>query len=359
MSRSVTSSADPVIASALHLRLPLIVPYRLAFGEQRQFDTILVRIEGSDGRIGFGEATILPGYTDETVEGAWELASGIAARARSVGSVRVLAEQALATAPFTATAFLSALDLLEDHPVLSLAGRFPLLGTVNGKASAPAELEAEIEALIGAGHRTLKVKIGFEVVGDLAQIEAVRRYAAGRARLRIDGNQGYTIEEARAFLARLDPDAIELMEQPCPAGDWEAACAVKSAAPVPVMLDESIYGLQDIERAAHLGCADFIKLKLMKFGSIDRMQHGLRLIRECGMTPVLGNGVASDLGCWMEASAGLGLVDTAGEMNGFTKTRTQLLSPPLRLEGADLVLTGKRPALDEAALSSAVVVRTA
>ena len=35
---------------------------------------------------------------------------------------------------------------------------------------------------------------------------------------------------------------------------------------VPMMLDESIFGLKDIERAADLGIASFIKLKLLKMG---------------------------------------------------------------------------------------------
>ena len=42
--------------------------------------------------------------------------------------------------------------------------------------------------------------------------------------------------------------------------------AVAKVARVPMMLDESIFGLKDIERAADLGIASFIKLKLLKMG---------------------------------------------------------------------------------------------
>ncbi|HQT63146.1 MAG: mandelate racemase [Acidocella sp. 20-57-95] len=340
----------PLQLRAVHLQLPLIVPYRLAFGEQRQFDVILVGVRDRDGRSGWGEATILPGYTTETIEGGWLTAQYILSHCNTSQEVWRAAQLAAKDSPFIATAFLTALDWLEAHPFLSRAGRFPLLGTVNGKSEQRAALAAEIEALLATGYKTLKVKIGWDVAKDLEQVNTVRAIAAGRAQLRVDGNQGYSRDQAVTFLSQLDPAGIELVEQPCAAGDWDAAVAVKRAANVPIMLDEGIYTLDDIERAASLGCADYIKLKLMKLGSLDKLAYGLQMIADEGMKAVLGNGVAADLGCWMEIATALGTVTTAGEMNGFLKTRPQLLLPPLRMEGADVVLDGKLPDINETTL---------
>jgi len=73
-------SAIVVERLRLHrLEVPLASPYKLSFGPVTKFDTILVEAQDSDGRIGLGEATLLTGYTDETVAGAWELMQGIAA----------------------------------------------------------------------------------------------------------------------------------------------------------------------------------------------------------------------------------------------------------------------------------------
>ena len=342
---------------AAHLHLPLTVPYRLAFGEQRRFDVLLVGLRNRDGGTGWGEATILPGYTDETVEGAWAFVLGMLRTCRTRDEVRDAAWAASKACPFAASAFLTALDWLGDHPALRRSGRFPLLGTVNGKAEDPAALEREIEALLATGYTTLKVKIGWDVARDLAQVDTVQRIVGSRAALRIDGNQGYSTAQAQAFLTKLNPAQVELLEQPCAADDWDAAVAVKRAAGVPVMLDESIYGLEDIERAATLRCADYIKLKLMKLGDVDTLQRGLKMIADHGMTAVLGNGVAADLGCWMEMTAALGLVATAGEMNGFLKTPVQLLTPPLRVEGAEVVLDGLRPDIDETAVAKHAVAQ--
>ena len=46
------------------------------------------------------------------------------------------------------------------------------------------------------------------------------------------------------------------------------------------------------------------------------------------ITPVIGNGAASDIGCLVEACVARSTVDNAGENNGFLKNRAQLLAQP-------------------------------
>ena len=105
------------------------------------------------------------------------------------------------------------------------------------------------------------------------------------------------------------------------------------------MLDESIFGLEDIERAADLGIASFIKLKLLKMGGLDRLADGLELIRAKGMEPVLGNGVASDIACWMEAAVAAKHIRNAGEFNGFLRPVSGILVEPLTVVAGAMVLT--------------------
>lgn len=331
--------------AAAKLRLPLTVPYRLAFGDQTHFDVLLVGVL-RDGNVGWGEATILPGYTDETMEQSWTLAGELIENCKTVGELQSSCDTLLHRAPFTATAFLTALDWLDENPILKRTGRFDLLGTVNGKADHPAELEKEIETLIERGYRTLKLKVGWEPDADLKQVNTIRQMVRSRAKLRIDGNQGYTRDQAIHFLKHLTPEDIELVEQPCAAGDWESAKALVGAGEVPLMLDESIYSLNDIDRAADLKCADYIKLKLMKLGRLNTLEKGLRQIADRGMKAVLGNGVATDLGCWMELCVALGNVETAGEMNGFLKTPVQLLTPALKCDGPCVILDGIKRQID-------------
>ena len=88
------------------LAIPLTRPYKLAFGPVTQYDTILVDVTGDGGQRGFGEATLLTGYTDETVDDSERLAYDVAAdlpgmaAAEACIRMRALGERA----PFVATA---------------------------------------------------------------------------------------------------------------------------------------------------------------------------------------------------------------------------------------------------------------
>jgi L-alanine-DL-glutamate epimerase-like enolase superfamily enzyme len=330
------------------LRLPLEKPYKLALGPVTAFDTILAKVVVG-GREGHGEATILTGYTDETIANAWPRAGALARRlaGASVEAARARIASDLVDTPFTATAFASAIEMAGGHPILDVRQpeSVPLLAGIN--ATDPAGIEREIEAAIAKGFGTLKIKVGFDLAADLARGELIQRCNRGRARLRIDANQGYSLDDGVRFAAEVAPDHIELLEQPRAAEDWAAAAAVAKVENVPLMLDESIYGAADIERAAEIGAA-FVKLKLMKMGSLMRLIEGLELIRRLGMEPVLGNGVASDLGCWMEACVARQHIRNAGEMNGFLRQQTPLARAPLQIvEGRMQLLSGRALALDE------------
>ncbi|MGH7661545.1 MAG: hypothetical protein ACRENA_11605, partial [Vulcanimicrobiaceae bacterium] len=101
---------------ARRLSLPLVRPYHLSLGAVEAFETIVVEV-GDGERVGYGEATYLNGYTDETIESGWqsvkEIVSLLAGASISPGRERLAAM--LAQAPFTVSAFGTALDMLEGN----------------------------------------------------------------------------------------------------------------------------------------------------------------------------------------------------------------------------------------------------
>jgi L-alanine-DL-glutamate epimerase-like enolase superfamily enzyme len=332
------------------LKLPLKVPYRLSLAEIHHFDTLLVDMQDDQGQVGLGEATLLTGYTDETVEQCWILASRLAGEIvnQPLDAAKSIIMRSGQVAPFTATALVTAIEMLEQSPHLRTeqSVAVPLLALIHGQEVNA--LTPEIDALIADGYTTLKLKVGFDVDADLARVQMIQRLTAGRARIRLDANQGYDRADACRFASALDPDGIELLEQTCAAGDWDAAQSVAKVSTVPLMLDESIYDITDIDKAADLGVASYIKFKLMKAGGLARLANILAHIRDRDMEPVLGNGVACDVGCWMEACMVPGHITNAGEMNGFLKTSDSLLRKPLVVEGNAIKLESNfRPALNE------------
>lgn len=335
------------------LSIPLKTPYKLAFGEVRSYETVLVELTTDSGSSGLGEATLLPGYTEETADDCWTTAERIAPLilARSMAEARAEIDRFYPSRPFTVAAFTTAIEMIEAHDLLSVSEtvEVPILAAVGGTGEQ--EVADSIESALTEGYRTLKVKVGFEARSDLERVKLVQRLLGERARIRIDANQGYTEEDGAWFASSLDPAGIELFEQPCPADAWDALARIARVATVPMMLDESILVPDDISRAAELEAARFIKLKLMKVGGLARLRKAVDLIYRNDMEPVLGNGVATGVGCWMEACAATTLVTTAGEMNGFLKPARQLLAQPLAVrEGCVVVESGYRPRLEPSAV---------
>jgi L-alanine-DL-glutamate epimerase-like enolase superfamily enzyme len=346
----------------IRLAIPLETPYRLAFGPVTHYDTVLVEVEGTGGETGCGEATLLTGYTDETIDEGYALAREVARDLVGVESAAACARlAALGTrAPFIATAFQTALDVAALHPLLAprAGSRVPILGLLQGHDHA--DLVDAFERLVAGGHRTIKIKVGFDVADDIAFVRRVQAIVRQRVPIRVDANQGYTAAQAARFIAATDPAGIELFEQPCAARDWDAhrvAVGEARRTGLALMLDESIYGLSDIERAARERACRFVKVKLMKFVGVDALVAAIARIRALGMTPVLGNGVASDLACWMEACVAAQCIDNAGEMNGFLKARTRIFDHPLAFDRGDIVLDTAAPRLDALTAAPFVVDR--
>ena len=93
--------------------------------------------------------------------------------------------------------------------------------------------------------------------------------------------------------------------------------------------------------------------QLKKMGGLDKLRDGLELIRTLGMVPVLGDGVSTELGCWMEACVARDTIDNAGEFNGFLKPRDRLFANPLRFkDGALHMEAGYMPQIDRVALAA-------
>ncbi len=322
------------------VRLPLVRPYRLSYRTFTEFEPIIVEARSSEGRVGWGEGHISPGSSSETREGGWAFCREHAAKiaGKDTRDAKAIVTAAMTSSKVAATALLTAIEMLEEHDTLKMDKelRLPLLAPVN--STDPHEIGEEIERLLAAGFRTFKIKVGNDVEVDLGRVRAIQKAVGSRATLRIDANRGYSRSDACRFAGVLEPQGIELFEQPCHAEDWDANAHVARVSAVPVMLDEPICGTADIDRAATLTGVGFCKLKLKRFGGLDLLRDALLLVRARGMEPVLGDGLANEIGCWMEACVARCTIRCAGEFNGFLKPKIRLFAEPLLFQRGELVL---------------------
>jgi L-Ala-D/L-Glu epimerase / N-acetyl-D-glutamate racemase len=320
--------------------LPLIRPYVLSYRTFTEFEPIIVEVRDSDGRIGWGEGHISPGSSSETREGGWAFCRQHAAAivGKTTTEAKAMVAANVGSSKVAATALLTAIEMLEDHPLLRIDRevKLALLTPFNG--SAPKEIEDEVERRLDDGFRTFKIKVGKNADADLKRVKAIQKAIAGRATMRIDANRAYGEADACRFAAALEPAGIELFEQPCPAEDWEANANVAKVSSVPIMLDEPICTLGDVKRAADIRNVGFCKLKLKRFGSLEALRQALEKVRELGMEPVLGDSLSSEIGCWMEGCVGSRVIRNAGEFNGFLKPKIRLFGEPLQFVAGELVL---------------------
>lgn len=334
------------------LNLPLKKPYHLSFGEVRHFDTFIVSIHDGSGT-GLGESTPLPGYSSETPEDVWAFGREIAPRLIGKGpeAAREILSPFIKSLPFAVTPFLTALEGLSgwlDTPLHDVE----LVGILS--SGDHGEIKKELPEIVDRGFKTIKVKVGMGDVDDeIDRVNLIMSIKPDDVIIRVDANQGYNYDQAARFVRGVDPDGIELFEQPFPKGVWDEMERLARISPIPLMLDESINTEEDLKRVIQLKCASYVKFKLMKAGSVENLARLINMAGESGLKVVMGNGVAGEIGCWHEALAAVRVgLTCAGEMNGFLKIVEPILVCPLRFESGRIKGDGPlRPELDYAILN--------
>lgn len=341
------------------LDIPLTKPYHLSFTDVISFPSVITVIETADGRRGLGESTALPGYSAETAEDIWSFVkkNGDKFSGRPVVEAIEMLSLAPGGSSFAVTPLMTALESIEHGGELGIGGEafdLELVGTVNSEDFN--EAREIISALLDKGYKTLKVKVGRDVRKDIEKTRKIQDFVGERARIRIDANQGFDYPDAEAFVKNIDPGNIELFEQPFGVEEWDKMAALSKMSAVPLMLDESIRTMKDLEKTYLLKCARYVKFKLMKMGSFKRLLELITWCRERGIGVVLGNGVAGEIGCYHEALLGSKVLYNAGEMNGYLKQRHLLFKQAMPVVGGKLTVgKGFIPDLDSGMLKDCLV----
>jgi len=304
------------------LRLPLHTPFVTALRRTGATETLIVRVTDSDGVVGWGEAPQVWQVTGESVAGATACVEQLLAPlllGRDVDDweqVLVSVRGAVARNFGPRAALDVALhDLLARRAGIDLASfvagkpvdpaRLTLSTDVTLSAGAVDELAAVARARIEDGFTMLKMKVGTDASTDVARVRAVREAVGPAAALRLDANQGWTPREAVEVIRALADAAlgVELVEQPVAGDDIEGLAWVTARVEIPVMADESVYGMRDLERIIRLGAADLVNIKLAKCGGLGAgralletaAQHGLGTIVGSMMEGPIGVGAAASL----------------------------------------------------------------
>ena len=154
---------------------------------------------------------------------------------------------------------------------------------------APDEMLAQARAASAYG--TLKVKLGFD--GDL-DVARRLKLELPDVTFRYDANEGWGRERAASALAVLEDLDAELVEQPLPAADAEGMAWLKDRTHVPLLADEAVLTLDDLDAVGD--AYDGVVVKLAKAGGIASAFALISACTELGLRVLIGCMVESSLG---------------------------------------------------------------
>jgi len=245
--------------------------------------------------VGRGEAAPIPRYR----ESAESAVAALERMAAGLADPRAFAEEAARLAVpgerAAQAAFDAALHDLAGRrlgvPVRELLGlgRRPLPPTSWTIGVDP--IPEALDKVAAAGDfEVLKLKMG--IAGDMELLRAVR--ASTRQTIRVDANEGWTLEGARERLPELAQLGVEFVEQPLPADRLEETRELRRSSPLPLIADESLHDAADVPRLA--GAFDGINVKLAKCGGIAAALRLIATARAHDMKILLGCMIESSLG---------------------------------------------------------------
>jgi L-alanine-DL-glutamate epimerase-like enolase superfamily enzyme len=261
--------------------VPLLNPYEISSMRIDAVDLFFVRISTDEGVEGIGSASPAEDVTGEspvacrTALSVKQLAGLEGRDPRDIDELSRELEQSHRATPAARAAVEIALhDLvarIRGVPLVDLLGRChdALPTSVTIGISSVEESIAEADEYLGRGFRCLKVKTGRSFDEDVERLTKLRERVGPEIFIRIDANQGYTVEEARSFGDLAGDLHLELIEQPLPASlDSEMRSLPPSIRRI-IAADESLHGEEDARDLAEdpSACGIF-NIKIMKSGGI-------------------------------------------------------------------------------------------
>ncbi len=299
-----------------HVALPLKKAIKHASHERTVSDSLIVCVTLENGTQGYGEGVPRSYVTGETIDTGFEMLAAVDL-AQAVGSpsdfgkatrfwlsgwtLPSIAEDPrgmhgnaarcaleLATLDAYGRHFGAPIgDVLKDSPLV--AGP-PHKVRYSGAITAEGERKERISAwkMRLYGFHQVKVKVGVPGQDDPARLARFRKILGPRVDIRLDANEAWHSREATDTLAALLPHRPSLIEQPLPHEQVECLAELRPRLGLPVMLDESLCGFPDGERAVRLGLADLFNVRISKCGGLIPTLGLIEMASDAGLSVQIG-----------------------------------------------------------------------
>ena len=291
-----------VHAQIYPLSIPLIEPIKMS-GETVCFaKTVLLGLKNNFGRTGWGEASAAPLMTGETIE---SLSANIKYLASNIKDLnwdnpdeygQQLGKLLYANSSAKSYVEMVLLDLYTQEKGMPL---WRYLRTKRGFAEASIPKPLPLLRMLGGsidkeitdakrlhdeGYRNWKVKVGLlPVDDDLNRVETLCNLLKTDT-ISVDANGAMGLEDAIRFCTSPKVRQLSFAEQLIPSNlPLSNFLELKNRSQIPIGLDESIHGIDELERFIAAGVLDGASLKLIKTGGLLTALDCINLLEKHGL----------------------------------------------------------------------------
>jgi L-alanine-DL-glutamate epimerase-like enolase superfamily enzyme len=270
------------------LSIPLIEPFITSLGGEDKAENVLVKIMTEEGITGFGECSPYLPINGESQDTCFIVGQYFGKVLKGKNSLAIEdCISAMDKLIYANTSIKSAFDIAL-YDIASQHAGLPLYAFIGGKNNKtiitdytvsigdPQKMAADAVKIKEQGYPAIKIKLGRNGETDVQRIKAIREAVGAEIPLRIDANQGWSVDEAIQTLQALGKYDIQHCEEPIPRYEFMHLPKVKKASPIPIMADECCGDDHDAERLIYINACDYFNIKLGKSGGIFK---ALKMVR--------------------------------------------------------------------------------
>ena len=148
----------------------------------------------------------------------------------------------------------------------------------------PKELGEEAERHLANGFRAMKTRLGRDYEYDSEALRIFRAALADKARLHVDGNGRYSLEQARRMLPEFQQTDIFWLEEPFLPEDVDNYLALKpELGAIPMAAGENEFGLQGFRELIDRGMVDIVQPDCCRVGGISESRRVGEMAAKAGL----------------------------------------------------------------------------
>lgn len=261
---------------------------------------LLVRVELSNGIVGYGEVSATPLWSGEDETTAEHFIKSLFAPAliglliNDIESTDLIMDNLLKGNLFTKAGLSTALwDAYARNLDVSLAEaiggirrhQISIKCSLSGDESQMRRAHSYASSI---GFTAFKVKVGLGLEGDLARVALARQLVGPTTFLGADANTGWSRQEALQAIERFAPYNLAFIEQPLAAKDLSGLASLRGLG-YPIIADESVGDIWDLRSVIESGAADVVSLYVGMSGGPRRAIEMGAMAAQAGLDTVIGS----------------------------------------------------------------------